>query len=209
MAHTIPALFDTYGEAEQAVRRLEAIGVPHDDISLISNNSRGEHAVGNHKDDAVGKDASAGAGAGAVLGGAGGLLAGLGALAIPGLGPIVALGWLASTAAGAAAGSLVGAAAGGLVGALTHAGVEKEDADAYAEGVRRGGTLVTVRTNDESRTAQIQQALSEGASDRTGRVDLTTRRAAYAQQGWTGFDANAPAYTADEVAAERDRYGRV
>ena len=39
-------------------------------------------------------------------------------------------------------------------------------------------------------------------------VDLDTRRSAYEQAGWTRFDANAPAYTADEVAAERARYDR-
>ena len=51
-----------------------------------------------------------------------------------GLGPVVAAGWLASTAVGIAA----GAATGGVVGALTEAGVSKEDAPLYAEGVRRG-----------------------------------------------------------------------
>jgi hypothetical protein len=67
------------------------------------------------------------------------LLAGLGLLAIPGLGPVVAAGWLASTALGAVAGG----AAGGLIGALTAAGVSQEDAHVSAEGIRRGGTLVT------------------------------------------------------------------
>ena len=76
--------------------------------------------------------------------GTAGLLAGLGLLAIPGLGPVVAAGWLAATAVGAAA----GAATGGVVGALTEAGVSREDADSYAEGVRRGGTLVSARVAD-------------------------------------------------------------
>ena len=79
----------------------------------------------------AGKGACIGAG----LGGAAGLLAGLGLLAIPGLGPVVAAGWLAAMAVGLAA----GAATGGLVGALTEAGVSKEEAPLYAEGVRRGG----------------------------------------------------------------------
>jgi hypothetical protein len=61
--------------------------------------------------------------------------------AIPGLGPVVAAGWLTATAVGAAA----GAATGGIVGALTEAGVSKDDASLYAEGVRRGGTLVSAR----------------------------------------------------------------
>src|SRR4029079_19023671 len=69
---------------------------------------------------------------------------GLALLEIPGVGPVVAAGWLTATAAGAAA----GAATGGIVGALTQAGVSDEDAHIYAEGVRRGGTLVTARVRD-------------------------------------------------------------
>jgi hypothetical protein len=61
---------------------------------------------------------------------------------------VVAAGWLASTALGA----VVGGTAGGLVGALTQAGVDEEDAHAYAEGVRRGGTLVTARVPDGERS---------------------------------------------------------
>ena len=89
-----------------------------------------------------------GAGIGAAVGGIGGLLAGLGLIAIPGIGPVVAAGWLAATAAGAAGGALVGAAAGGLVGALTQAGVPENDAHVYAEGIRRGGTLVTAKVDE-------------------------------------------------------------
>ncbi len=203
MAKTIPALFDSYADAERAVGQLEAAGVARNDISVVSNATSGDHAA-ERKGDDVGEDASKGAGAGALVGGAGGLLAGLGALAIPGLGPIVALGWLASTAAGAAAGSLVGAAAGGIVGALTHAGVSHDDADAYAEGVRRGGTLVTVRAHDEQ-VEQVRQVFA--APSRS--VDIGARRESYVASGWTRFDDTAPAYTADEIAAERARYGRV
>ena len=65
-------------------------------------------------------------------------------LAIPGLGPVVAAGSLVSTLVGAGA----GAAIGGLAGSLAEAGVDERDAHLYAEGVRRGGALVTVRTTD-------------------------------------------------------------
>ena len=61
-----------------------------------------------------------------------------------GLGPIVAAGWLVAALTGAG----VGAAAGGLLGALTGSGLSEEESHVYAEGVRRGGNLVTVRTDD-------------------------------------------------------------
>ena len=65
-------------------------------------------------------------------------------MAIPGVGPVVAAGWLVATLAGAAA----GAATGGILGALTQAGISNDDAQVYAEGLRRGGAVVSARVND-------------------------------------------------------------
>src|SRR6201992_4217524 len=146
MTQTLTGLFDRYDDARRAVQDLEAAGVAHRDISLVANDVRGAHR---DELDPATQDAGAGASIGAAVGGLGGLLAGLGLLAIPGIGPVVAAGWLAATAAGAAGGAVIGGIAGGLVGALTHAGVPEADAHVYAEGVRRGGTLVTARVADD------------------------------------------------------------
>jgi hypothetical protein len=140
--------------------------------------------------------AGKGAGIGAGVGGAAGLLAGLGLLAIPGLGPVVAAGWLAATAVGAAA----GAATGGIVGALTGAGVSKEDAPLYAEGVRRGGTLVSARVPDADRD-RLDSVLNQSA------VSLKDRSAAWRKSGWQTFDPASKPYGADEVQKERQLYG--
>ena len=78
-------------------------------------------------------------------GGAAGLLAGLGAFVLPGIGAVVAAGWLTSALTGAVAGGT----AGGVVGALIEAGVS--DAAPFADGIKRGGTLVTVRAMDQDR----------------------------------------------------------
>lgn len=204
MTQTLTGLFDLYTDAERAIRDLEAAGVPHGDISVVASNARGDHPAIATDASAAADDAGKGAGLGAVVGGAGGLLAGLGLLAIPGLGPVVAAGWLASTAVGALAGGAVGAATGGLVGALTHAGVPEEDANAYAEGVRRGGTLVTARVSDD-----LAPATRAILADDRRTVDIRDRGAAYRQDGWTRFDESAPVYTADQIEADRVRYGRV
>lgn len=126
-----------------------------------------------------------GASLGTILGGGAGLLAGIGALAIPGVGPVVAAGWLIATLTGAG----VGAAAGGVVGSLTHAGVEENDAHVYAEGVRRGGTMVTVRA-DEARAEEVRTIMM-----RNGHVDVAARGEEYRSAGWDRFDDSAPAYT--------------
>lgn len=142
---TVTGLFDNYDDANDAVGELISTGVPRDEISIVASN-----ATGWHKGDGTeaSEDAATGAGVGAVVGGAGGLLTGLGLMAIPGVGPVVAAGWLAATAVGAVGGAVVGGAAGGLVGAMTRAGIPKDDAHVYAEGVRRGGTMVTAKVED-------------------------------------------------------------
>jgi hypothetical protein len=202
MTVTISRLYDTYPDAERAVRALQAAGVSHSDISIVANNSDSWFSADKKVDrDRDGVDdraeaAGTGAGVGAGIGGAAGLLAGLGLLAIPGLGPVVAAGWLASTALGAAA----GAATGGIVGALTEAGVSKDDAAMYAEGVRRGGTLVTARVADADRT-RLESVLNQSA------VNLRDRSTAWQKSGWKTFDPSSKPYGADEVRKERQLYG--
>jgi hypothetical protein len=195
MTKTVTGLFDNYSDATSAVNQLKAAGISDSDISIVSNN-----ADGRYKNDDVAEDAGAGAGIGAAVGGVGGLLTGLGIMAIPGVGPVVAAGWLAATAAGAVAGAVVGGAAGGLIGALTDSGVDERDAHVYAEGVRRGGTLVTARV-DEGRAAEAEAILQ-----RSNWVDLPTRRSAYEGQGWTGFDHASEPYSQAEIDEERARY---
>ena len=90
--------------------------------------------------------------------------------------------------------------AGGLVGALVEAGVPSEDAHVYAEGVRRGGTLVTARVDD----AIADTARSVLNDERS--VSVADRRDAYREQGWSQFDEAAEPYSADEMDAERARY---
>lgn len=198
MTKTVSGLFDSYEAATAAVNSLEAAGVPHSDISIVANNADKRAATDRASE--AGEDAGKGATAGAVLGGAGGLLAGLGMLAIPGLGPVVAAGWLASTAVGALAGAAVGGAAGGIVGAMTEAGVPERDAHVYAEGVRRGGTLVSAKV-DDARAAEAQAILQRNKT-----VDIAARGQAYRDSGWSTFDPNAPEYTNEQITKERARY---
>src|SRR5215218_1733173 len=100
--------------------------------------------------------AGATAAAGSVAGAGAGLLAGLGTVAIPGFGPVIAAGWIVSTLVGAGA----GAAVGGLAGALADAGLSDEEAQTYADGVRRGGALVTIKV-DEARMDQVVSILDD------------------------------------------------
>ncbi len=168
---TISRLYDDYAAAAAPSMNWSAPASRVSDISIVASNAEGwydrDRATSGvdpaHDRDHDGRDdraegAAAGAGIGATIGGVAGLLAGLGLLAIPGIGPVVAAGWLASTAAVAAAGGT----AGGLIGALTQSGVNEGEANAYAEGVRRGGTLVTARVPDTDR-ARYEAILDRSA----------------------------------------------
>jgi len=182
----VAGLFDNHDDAKLAVEQLEDAGIASNNISIVSRTDEGRKVE--EQGNKAAEGASAGAGVGAVAGGAGGLLAGLGMLAVPGVGPVVAAGWLVAALAGAAGGAVVGGAAGGIVGALIKSGVPEEDANVYAEGIRRGGSLVVARVESD------QIAVSNEILDRLPRVNLRDRRALYTEQGWERFDETLDPY---------------
>ena len=190
MTRTVSRLYDSNSQAQRAVEALEQAGFTSSEVSLISR-YRDDNTLA---DDATGT--ATGATAGAVVGGGGGLLAALGVIAIPGIGPLVAAGVLATTLVGAAGGSVIG----GLLGALTDYGVSEEDAHVYSEAVRRGGSLVTVRT-DDARASKADAILNSHKP-----VDVGQRRQAYTKAGWSKYDPASKGYTADEIRRERDQY---
>jgi hypothetical protein len=188
---TICRVYDSYAQARAAVGAVERAGVPASDISIVAN----KYVSAEHADVNEVSGAATGAGIGGALGGGAGLLAGLGLLAIPGLGPVVAAGWLASTAVGVAA----GAATGGIVGALTDAGVNRDHAVVYSESIRRGGTMVTVRTADADagRIATLMETYKP--------IDPVVRGAEYRKTGWQTFDERAPPYRPSQAEIDRMR----
>jgi uncharacterized membrane protein len=196
---TVVALFDNFSDAQRVVRELVDEGIDRDRISLIAGDSEGRYAadLDRHRAaDRTADDSTEGAATGAVIGGIGGALIGIGALAIPGVGPVVAAGPLIAGLVGAG----VGAAVGGLVGALIDAGVPEEQAGYYAEGVRRGSTLVSVET-DETMTDRVV-----GIFSRYHPVNIEERAATWRQSGWTGSTVHErpAASRSEEFRGDRD-----
>ena len=195
MTKTVSALFDNVSDAQYAVQDLIDNGFLQRDISLIASDAAGEF-VAYHGKDLPADDTLAGMGTGAVLGGLTGLLVGLAALAIPGVGPVIAAGPIAAAITGAG----VGAVTGGIVGALVDLGIDEDEAGYYAEGVRRGGTLLTVQTTD---------AMAHRAADileRHDPVNVEERVTYWRERGWTGYEPTAEPYTVDQIERERDMY---
>ena len=80
-------------------------------------------------------------------------------------------------------------------------GVSKGDAEYYAESVRRGGALVTVRA-DDSRADRAADIMREH-----GAVDIDQRAEQWRERGWTGWDEKADPYTTADLDRDRDLSG--
>jgi hypothetical protein len=203
---TIVALFDRYSSATEAVRDLIQAGIPSDRISALANTMTGDHPAlstnpvyGREEQDT--KDQSqpgfvTGAEFGLGLGSMLGVLAGTGSILIPGIGPLIAAGTLATIAAGAATGGVLG----GLIGALTAHGVTDNDAKLYAEGLKRGGTLVTVLASDDA-AAPIDAIFKRCAA-----VDIEKRSADWTAEGWVSFDTAGGPMSSAELAAQAETH---
>jgi hypothetical protein len=196
MARTIIALYDHFETAQSAVQGLVDAGFSRNDISLVANDASGEFK--SYTDAGVIDDdvkAGEGAGFGAVVG----TLVGLGVALIPGVGPVIAAGPLAAALL-AGIGAAAGAATGGVVASLVDFGVPEEEAHYYAEGLRRGSTLVSVATSDEHAN-RVEEILN-----RYSPIDVDRRATSWRETGWQSFDYEADPYTQDQIARERDVY---
>src|SRR6185437_12051706 len=76
-----------------------------------------------------------------------------------------------------------------------------EEAGHYQEAVRRGGALLTIEVRDESAIERVREALFAA-----GAIDIDSRVAQWRNTGYTGYDRNAPPYTAEQIAAERQAF---
>lgn len=224
MDKTIVALYDNRDDAQKAIKDLVDHGINRNEISLVTSHSqenlgamhaeetpnspkvqRGEPVPGEDQPSVVDSEARTGAGIGAILGGVGGLLVGLGALAIPGIGPVLAAGPLAAAlggVAGAGTGAIAGGAAGGIVGALSESGVPKETAGYYEEGIRRGGTLVTMRLPD------LEVDNAKRILDQHHPVDINERATQWRQSGWSGFQPREEPFAGSSTPAPTGTLGQ-
>jgi hypothetical protein len=178
---TVIGLFDTAADAQAAREDLLSAGVAAERLSVVTNSRKADPPLANAPE---GTEAAEGAGIGAVAGivagGTAGLFASLGLLAIPGIGPVLAAGPIAAILVG----SGVGAAAGGIVGGLIGIGIPEEEAEVYAEGINRGGTLLSVEAEDGD-ADRVAMVLSQHNA-----VDIDKRASEWRQAGWK---AKAPA----------------
>jgi len=201
---TLTGFYEYYRDAVQTVQELEAAGIRRSDISIIT--SSGDHrqrgpqrtswagSVAFH----AGEDAKMGT----AVGGGIGLLCGLGLLTLPGLAPVAATGWLAPTAIGALSGASMGGAVGAIIGAIVGNGDSTQDyALMYADGIRRGGSMVAVRVNKRR---------YQDVADIMTRHQPGEAAESYGKSNWAGFQSAPPPddfeEPTEEIEVEEDDY---
>lgn len=164
MSIAITGFFKTRGEGEATEQVLLSNGFSRDEVGFVAGAT---HA---HETPAIGpvlrftgsqSEAAQDTWVGAVVGFAAGLV-----VALPDVGLLVAAGPLAGMIGGLA----VGGAAGGLFGLLKDHGISEEEAEFYAEGVRDGGSLVTVSHVSEPRAKEARRILQQNGAIRVERL---------------------------------------
>jgi uncharacterized protein (TIGR02271 family) len=86
-----------------------------------------------------------------------------------------------------------------LVHQLMNSGVPEADASMYAEGVRRGGSLVVVKASDTHADRGLE------IMSRANLVDIDQRVAHWRQEGWERFDPEAAPYAVAKAGKKRAR----
>lgn len=162
-------------QAEEALRRLEAIGVPADAIIYLTPEVPESPESSESKIESVpiedteppGLGKTLGSYVGGVIGASTGLAAGsaLASLAVPGVGTIMAAGLGAAAALGIG-GAFAGAAIGGAAEKASVEGVPHDDALFYRDLLKRGRSLVLISTDSDELAANARDVLHQcGAED--------------------------------------------
>ena len=159
MAKAIAGFFRTRAEGEKAREALHQAGFTDREIGFLAGDLRPDETprVGPVLED---EGSESEAVADAFVGAGIGLAAGLFAVLLPGFGWLIAAGPLV----GAFGGMTAGAAVGGVYGILKDLSLSPDEADFYAEGVRRGGALVTVHGVEEKRETEAREILDDNGA---------------------------------------------
>jgi hypothetical protein len=190
---TTVGLFASRSDAEDAVARLRAAGVPPDRINMLAPGApeRELRRVPTTDTEQPGVGPALGGVVGAAAGAAGGIQAAVVVSAlIPGVGPVVALGLLAGALIGAGGGVALGSA---VEGAL-EGGVPKDEVFLYRDALRQGRTVLFVVGSEDDEAALVHRILYEAGAESLDaareRWWLGLRTAEAARYGAEGGDFN-------------------
>ena len=172
----VTGVFESRADADKAVNQLRSLGVPQDNLGLITPGSRAENVergvpVTDTEEPGMGR--AMGAAVGGAMGAAGGATLGLAAatLALPGIGPVIAFGMIGAALLGTV-GAATGAALGDTFEEQLGEGVPHEDVFLYEDALRHGRSIVIAHVDDalEDRAREV--------IDASGAIDIDELREA-------------------------------
>ena len=156
MSTFMTATFKTRMAAEDALHRLEAIGVTDKQISIVSTDETRGRSFNLESKSHMDEGVAGGVTAGGLIGAALGALAIAGTLVIPGLNVVVT-----GALVGSLAGLATGAVAGGVVGGLIGAGIPEYEAKIYEKEIRSGSILLAVEVSDSAQKDSVKKILQD------------------------------------------------
>ena len=187
---TVVALYNHFADARAAVAAGIQAGAPVDRIALLANDSNGDHpsltinpAYAREQFDEDSTKQSRFITLGEVGIGLGGLIGFLGYISpvnIPGVDALAANGaWVPVVVL-----AVIGGVIGVVIGLITGHDLSGKDADLYTEGLKNGGTLVTVVV-DEGIAGKVSEAFKYH-----GPVKLEDRPGDWSAEGWVSLDVD-------------------
>jgi hypothetical protein len=202
---SVVGIFTDRSEADRAIEGLQALGIPPENINLLTPGATQQQlaAVPTTEAEQPGIGQAIGGVVGGAMGASGGLLGATVASAlIPGIGTVTAIGLAAVGLLGLAGGALAGVAAGGALENSLSQGLPKDELFVYKDALQRGRTVVIGLTEDTEQAETARQMLAQ-----SGAESLDAARHAW----WLGMrDAEAETYMAqggdfpqDETAYRR------
>lgn len=179
----VMGVFDRVRDAEHAIAGLKSLGVTPEDIMILAHPETMPPSKRHHVLEPQN-------GIGMTTAGLAATLVGIGLCAVPLAGlftapPLLIAGGIASVTGRSRP-----------IDELRDLGVPLEDAELAIENVRRGGIALVARV-DSGYTRRVAEVMA-----RAGAVDFHERAAQWEDAGWI-FEPNAPAYTAEQLRAER------
>jgi hypothetical protein len=186
------ALYDHFKDAQAAAAAIVQAGAAADRIALLANDSNGDHPAlsinpayareqfdeDSNKQPRFITLGEVGIGLGGVLG----FLAYVSPVAIPGVAALAANGAWVPVAVGAVIGGVIGV----VIGLLTDHGVSGADSALYAEGLKRGGTLVTAVVGEDL-VGRAREILKNNNA-----AQVEERPADWSAEGWVSLDTHHP-----------------
>jgi len=173
MTYIVTGLFDDPMEARKVIEELENNDLDRGNISMVANKTGASAGQGVYADDI------------------GNLINDPHQVTFSGIGSTVCAGLICSD---------LHDGSENFADILTRSGVPEDDAQYYAEGIRRGSVFEAVSHCDDTEAQTAADIMR-----RHGAVDLEQRGAYYRQAGYTGYNAQAQPLTADMIARDRDQ----